>query len=240
MIVKRFAAVAAVLIAAGCSSPAPYTTTTGLLQPGATMTIEAANTELNVYKPAVGEPPNRFTVSATVSANSTPPPPPTIRSAGNGVVINAPGALSQLLVRVPDKVNLVVDSRNGAVNVTDITGNIDVSAGNGDVHVMAPGYAQASTQNGHLAVTFGATEWPGTLKFSSGNGDMEISIPETAKFRVHMHTDDGTLFDDFGLKGTSQGNSETIDGSVNGGGSQRVDIEAKHGTIRLLRLAPQA
>ncbi len=202
------------------------------------MTVMVSNADVNAYKPAAGEPSDRFTVAAT--APSSEPPAPKIRRAGNGIVITAPDPLAQLLIRVPDRVNLVVDSKSGAVNVTDVTGNVDVSAGKGDVRVMVPGYAQASTQNGHLAVTFGATNWPGTLKFYNGNGDIEVYIPEIAKFHVRMHTDNGTLFSDFGLKGTSEGTAETIDGPVNGGGVQGVDIEAKHGTIRLLRLAPQA
>ena len=204
------------------------------------MTIVVSNADVNAYKPAVGEPADRFTVAASVQSNQGPPPAPAVRRAGNGIVITAPDPLTQLLLRIPDRVNLVVNSKSGAVNVTDVTGNVDVSATKGDVHVMVPGYAQASTQSGHLAVTFGSANWPGTLKFYDGNGDMEVYIPELAKFHVRMHTDDGTLFTDFGLKGTSQGSSETIDGPVNGGGVQSVDIEAKRGTIRLLRLAPQA
>ncbi len=204
------------------------------------MTLNVTNADVNAYKPAVGEPSTRFTVAATALSNQAPPASPTVSRAGTGIMVNAPNPLAQLLVRVPDRVNIVVVSKKGAVNVTDVTGNVTVLAGGGDVHVMVPGYAQGSTKAGHLAVTFGASEWPGTLKFSNGNGDIEVYIPEIAKFHVHMHTDDGTLFSDFGLKGTSQGASETIDANVNGGGSHGVDIEAKRGTIRLLRLAPQA
>ena len=204
------------------------------------MTVLVSKADLNAYKPAVGDPSDRFTVSASVQSNHAQPPAPVIRRAGNGITISAPDALGQLLVRVPDRVNLIVDSKNGAVNVTDVSGNVDVNATKGDVRIMVAGYAQASTEDGHLSVTSGATEWPGTLKYYNGNGDTEIYIPAIAKFHVRMHTDDGTLFTDFGLRGTSQGTSETIDGTVNGGGSQNVDIEAKRGTIRLLRLAPQA
>ncbi len=237
---KRLAPFILAAALAACSSQTPYTTTTGELQPSSTLTVHITNGDLNAYKPAVGEPATRFTVAATALPNQAAPASPVVTRAGTGIIVSAPNPLSQLLVRVPDRVDLVVVSKKGAVNVTDVTGNVTVSAGTGDVHVMVPGYAQAATQAGHLAVTFGASEWPGVLKFSNGNGDIEVYIPEIAKFHVHLHTDDGTLFSDFGLKGTSNGSSETIDGNVNGGGSHGVDIEAKRGTIRLLRLAPQA
>ena len=80
----------------------------------------------------------------------------------------------------------------------------------------------------------------GTLSFSSQHGDVELWISTKASFTVRLHTDNGTLFTDFGLQGTSSGTSETIDGSVNGGGPQRIDVETKAGAIRLLRLQPQA
>ena len=228
------------LLLAACSSPSPYAVTTGELTPKSSISVSVANAEFDAYKPAVSDPSNRFTVAATSLPKQAAPVPPAIRHAPNGIAVFAANPLAQLLVRVPDKVDLVVDSKSGAVNVTDITGNVNVKAAKGNVSIMVPGYAQASTNDGHLAVTFGATEWPGTLHFFNGNGDVEVYIPEIAKFHVRLHTDDGTLFTDFGLHGTSQGTSETIESNVNGGGAQSVDIEAKHGTIRLLRLAPQA
>jgi hypothetical protein len=85
----------------------------------------------------------------------------------------------------------------------------------------------------------GAASWPGTLRFSTRRGDVELWIVGRAAFSVHLHTDDGTLFTDFGLRGVSRGPAETIDGTVNGGTAQRVDVETANGSIRLLRLQPQ-
>ncbi len=54
-----------------------------------------------------------------------------------------------------------------------------------------------------------------------------------------LHTENGTLFTDFGLRGVSNRASETIEGDINGGGMQRIDVETLNGAIRLLRLQPQ-
>ena len=232
-------AAAAFALLEACSSPAPYATTTGELAAHATMTVATADATVEVYRPASGEPANRFTVAATAGKGS-PPPPPVIRRAGNGIVITASNPLDRLLVRVPDGVNVVIAGGRGDISVTGITGNADVSASRGDVRIMVSGYAQAATGQGHLAVTIGASQWPGTLKFSDGRGDVEISVLETAKFHVRLHTVDGTLFTDFGLRGAANGKAETIDADVNGGGTQGIDVETRSGTIRLLRLAPQA
>ncbi len=204
------------------------------------MTIRIADAPVAAYQPAQGEPRDRFTLSATARGKTTPPPP-TIRPAGNGISIEASQPLQSLLARVPDGVELVVDSRRGDVSVTDVKGTARIVAAEGSVRVfMRDGYAQAATQHGNVSVAMGALAWPGTLHFSAVNGDIEVSVEETAAFRVHLHTDNGTLFDDFNLRGISAGQAETIDGAVNGGGSQGIDVEVTHGSIRLLRLHAQA
>jgi DUF4097 and DUF4098 domain-containing protein YvlB len=90
-----------------------------------------------------------------------------------------------------------------------------------------------------MSVIFAATDWPGTLHFSSDNGNIELYVNENAKAHVRLHTDDGTVFSDFNLRGTSSGNSETIDAVINGGGPRSVDVEVKTGSIRLMQLKPQ-
>jgi hypothetical protein len=235
----RLFAFLGVLAFVGCyAKQTPYSTAVGILKPTSTMTVAVTSGSLNVYKPAVGEPPDRYTVQAT--ATGAPPPAPIIRAAGNGVVVQASDPLYGLLVRLPDRVNLVVDSSNGNVSVIDVSGNVIVRAHSGRVKVMVPGYAEASTKIGNVEVTIGASQWPGTLKFTTDDGDVTVYVPEIAKFHAHLHTDDGTLFTDFNLTGTSTGSNETIDAPVNGGGSMGIDIETKHGAARLLRLAPQA
>jgi hypothetical protein len=233
------ALVPAALAAAGCSSLSPYVTTVGVLKPPATLTVRVGNAPVSVFAPAAAQHRDLFTISATAIPKGTPPPPPRMMPAARGVVLDAPNRLAALLVRVPDGVNVAIESRNGDVNVTDITGNARVAAAAGNVTVMLPGYAQAAVGRGNLSITMGATRWPGTLHFSSQRGDIALWISGKAACTVHLHTDDGTLFTDFGLLGVSSGRAETIDGNVNGGGASHIDVEATSGAIRLLRLQPQ-
>lgn len=202
------------------------------------MTVRLARGVLDAYHPANGEPRNRFTVSATARKREAQPAAPQLRSSIGGVTVSA-GSLAELLVRVPDGVDLIVNSRDGNVNVTDITGNADIVVGKGDVTAMLPGYAQAHAGRGNLSVRLGSEDWPGTLRFSTGRGDVDVWIRDRASFHVHMHTSNGTIFTDFNLHGSSQGRSETIDGNVNGGGPHGVDIETNAGEVRLLQLHPQ-
>jgi hypothetical protein len=223
-----------------CNATSPYVTTVGVLKPGTTLTVRvAAGATLNAFAPEARQRRDLFTVAATALSKGAPPPPPLLRPAAGGLVVAAPNPLAALLIRVPDRVNLVVESRRGDVNVTDITGNARVVAGNGNVALMLPGYAQAAIGQGNLKVTMGAEDWPGTLRFSTQNGDVQLRVRATVGFTVRLHTGDGVLFTDFGLRGVSSGRSETIDGSVNGGGARRIDVETGSGGIQLLRLQPQ-
>lgn len=204
------------------------------------LTVNIESGVVNAFKPAQGDLPDQYTIAATALAGANPPPAPRFRANGSGVIVDATGKLANLLVRVPQGVDLVVHSKNGNVNITDISGNVDVHADKGDVKIMVPGGAQATTTDGSIDLTMGKTSWLGTLHDRAHNGDVTVYIPETAAFHVRMHTDDGTLFTDFGLIGTSHGSSETIDAPVNGGGAFGLDLESNRGTVRLLRLAPQA
>jgi hypothetical protein len=222
-----------------CSTPAPYVTTVGILKPGAALAVRVGSATLDAYQPASGTRRDLFTLSATALPKGTPPPAPRVQPVPPGVVVRAPDTYQSLLVRVPDGVNLIVNSQHGNVNVTDISGNARIVAADGNVDLRMPGYAQAAVGTGNLTVMMGALIWPGTLRFSTRKGDVEVWINAKAAFAVHLHTDNGVLFTDFGLRGTSSGPSETIDGNVNGGSAQDVDVETASGSIRLLGLHPQ-
>jgi hypothetical protein len=236
--VNRAGLLLPVLLAA-CSTPAPYVTTVGALRPGTTLAVRIGSGVVNAYQPAQNQARDLFTIAATAAATGTPPPAPRLHPAPLGVVVRAPYAYQALLVRVPDGVNLAIDSQRGNVNVTDITGNVRVAARRGNVDVKVPGYAQASVGEGNISVMMGATQWPGTLHFVADRGDVEVWIEARAAFGVRLHTDNGVLFTDFGLRGTANGSAETIDGVVNGSAAQRIDVETHDGAIRLLRLTPQ-
>ncbi len=210
-----------------------------MLKPGESLAVRTGTAVVNAYQPLVNGPRDLYTISATALPKATTPPAPSVQAVPGGLVVTTSGTLRALLVRVPDGVNLDIESNRGNVNVTDITGNVRVVAHVGNVDVKVPGYAQVAADDGNVSVMMGATQWPGTLHFSSRRGDVEVWIGAKAAFWVHLHTDDGVLFTDFGLRGTSKGVAETIDGSVNGGSDQRIDVETTAGAIRLLRLEPQ-
>lgn len=224
----------------GCgSSLTAYATSTGTLPAGSTFAVTSAGSQIDVYKPAVGQTPSTYTVIESAVPGSYPATRD-LTIAPRSAKLDVAPFYNQVLVRVPDRVALSIHATKGTINVTDISGPSVVSTGDGEVKIMVPGYAQASSGSGNVTVFMGATQWPGTLHFATTKGDAEVWINATAQFHIRMHTARGTIFTDFPVTGTSNGESETIDSIVGGGHpKQSIDIEVADGGIRLLQLKPQ-
>lgn len=236
---KRVALLLLLVVLGACSEgPPPYATSVGVLHPHEELIVHIVRGVVNAYEPLIGQRNDIFTIQAYAEPNSAPAAP-RIRTIAGGIEVDAP-ALRSLLVRVPKSVRLVVVSQSGDVNVTDISGSATVTLTDGNADLMLPSYGQVSDEgSGTVKVLVGSGDWPGTLRFSDARGDLNLSINENAKFHVHLHTGNGTIFTDFPLRGVSRGTSETVDGNVNGGAARGVDVEVGSGTIRLLSLAPQ-
>ncbi len=223
------------LLASGCAAAPAAVTRTGILQPGGTVLVRSIAGDINAYAPARGEPADRFTISAYTGS------PAGVAFSVQRLVVHAsarvPGV--RFLVRAPRGTALDLETQTGNIGVADYDGVVNAHAGSGDIKMLIPSFGSASTGHGNISVIFASDSWPGTLRFASDDGNVEVYVNEHARARVRMHTDDGTVFSDFNLTGTSSGTAETIDAPINGGGPRSIDIEVKRGSIRVMQLKPQ-
>jgi len=150
-----------------------------------------------------------------------------------------PSAAVDYTVRVPKQAHLSLFTANGSIHATDVAQPVDARVRTGEIKIQIPSYANAATEEGNITVLFGDAQWPGTLHFSTERGDIEVWVPATADADVNLHTDHGTIFTDFNLRGTSSGDTETIAGSIGRGGNRKVDVHVTNGSIRMLKLTPQ-
>lgn len=210
---------------------------TGVMPPGGTIVVRNIQGDINAYAPERGQPKDTYTVDA-YAASASPPPAQISRT---GLLVNArsvvPGV--RYLVRGPRGGAMTLDTQRGSIMVADFEGVVNARVGRGDIKMLIPEYGSASIGTGNISVIFASTDWPGTLHFTAENGNVELYVNENAKAHVHLHTDDGTVYSDFPLKGTSKGNAETIDSVINGGASRSIDVEVKTGSVRLMQLKPQ-
>ena len=219
---------------AACAAPPPNFKQTGVFPPGATIVARNISGNIEGYAPERGQPADMYTVAAY-----GPPGSITLNKAPLLVTAkaNIPGV--NFLVRGPKGGSMDLSTGVGNIHVGDFEGIVNAHTGRGDISMLIPMYGSASIGTGNMSVIFASTDWPGTLHFTIGNGNVELYVNEHAQAHVRLHTDNGSLFTDFPLRGTSHGNNETIDGVINGGGPRSIDVWVHNGLIRLLQLKPQ-
>jgi len=226
------------LALAACGKPTPAIQSTGTLAPGGAIVLRNAVGSIEAYAPEIGQPASTYTVDFF---GPTEEQPKIIRT--NAVVSIVPTGFTpanRYLIRAPKNTTLNVSTQNGSINVEDVDAVVNAETGTGAINVMCYQYANAHAANGNVQATFSSTDWTGTLHFGADKGDVAVYLNATVNAHVRLHTRHGSIFTDFPLRGSSSGQTETIDGVLNGGASRSVDIEVGEGVIRLLQLKPQA
>lgn len=225
----------ALITLASCSGGAPVIERSGILQPGGALVVSNIAGDIDAYAPARNQSADRYTIDAFASS------PGDVSVSISRLLLRAqaktPGVRFQ--VRAPRGTSMNLSTRTGNINVQDYDGVVNASTGNGDIKMLIPAYGNAFAQKGNVSVIFASDSWNGTLHFGSDDGNVEVYVNENAKARIRMHTDNGTVFSDFNITGKSSGTGETIDAPVNGGGPRSIDVEVKHGDIRVMQLKPQ-
>jgi Putative adhesin len=224
------------LLASACAAQTPTLKRSGPFQPGGTIAVRNIRGDINVFAPERGQSPNEYTVWAYEPpdvAKTTVTVQPLL------VTAQAHAADVRFLVRGPSGAAIDVSTTEGNINVADVDGIVNARTGRGDIKMLIPLYGNASIGSGNMSVVYASTTWPGTLHFTTDNGNIELYVNENARAAVHLHTDNGSIFSDFGLRGTSEGTSETIDSVINGGGPRSINVDVHIGSIRLMQLKPQ-
>ena len=219
-----------------CAAQAPTIRRDGVFPPGAAIVVNNVQGDIDAFAPERGQPADRYTVAAYEPSSTL-----SVSIVQKHLLIDAravsPGV--RFLVRGPAGATMNLNTDNGSIMVADFEGTVNAHVGEGNIKMLIPQYGNASIGTGNISVIFASTDWPGTLHFSAQRGNIELYVNENAKAHVRMHTDDGTVYSDFPLRGTSHGNNETIDAPINGGGPRSIDVEVAIGSIRLMQLKPQ-
>lgn len=225
------------LAVAGCGSERAAIAKQGAMARG-TMNVTAANGKIEAYPPAVGEHKDHYTIQVLPRGDG----PPALNEVVDGYTrrfSTRGGGPADIFVRIPQGIHASLRTPKGDIHVSDVNAPVDAAAGMGNIKIQIPSYATARTGRGNVSVTFGDVNWPGTLHFESDQGDVEVWLPADANAAVDLHTDHGTVFTDFDLRGSASGQSETIVGHLGSGGNRSLVIRAKNGNVRLLKLVPQ-
>ncbi|BCJ43452.1 hypothetical protein GCM10010168_42380 [Actinoplanes ianthinogenes] len=115
-------------------------------------------------------------------------------------------------IEVPAFFRATLDSDGGAVSVTGLSGELDLTSGGGAVEADGIGPVTARTGGGAVRLTFATP--PGTVRVDSSGGDVTLRLPRDS-YRVDARADGG----DTSIEVPTDGAAPRRIGVDSGGGS---------------------
>ncbi len=138
-------------------------------------------------------------------------------------------------VFVPRRSDLSLESHNGGIAISDVTGKLEFSALNGGVVLRrVGGSVKGGTTNGGLVVELAGDRWDGeALDVKTTNGGIVMSVPENYSAHLETGTVNGSISVDFPV--TVQGRI-TRELAVNlGSGGATVRAVTTNGGVKIKR-----
>lgn len=138
---------------------------------------------------------------------------------------------------VPLDTDLDIETQNGGISVTDVTGRIDFRAVNGGVHLTGVGGdVVGRTTNGGLHVELDGRSWDGEgLDVQTTNGGVTLLVPSDYSARLETGTTNGGIDIDFPV--TVQGRIGRQLITTLGEGGPMVRAVTTNGGVRIGRSA---
>ena len=127
-----------------------------------------------------------------------------------------------------------VETVNGGVNISGVSGNVVAESVNGGVDVTdLAGDAKLSTVNGSVDAGFVRLEGDQSVKAETVNGRVTIRLPEDADVRVSADTLNGSISGkEFGLHTDKGFVGSDLNGNI-GHGKARLNIDTVNGSIKI-------
>jgi hypothetical protein len=136
---------------------------------------------------------------------------------------------------VPRAMDLDLETRNGGVSVTDVSGDIRFQAMNGGVHLArVGGDVRGRTMNGGLTVELAGDHWEGAgLDAQTTNGGVKMVVPENYSAELVTGTVNGGLNIDFPV--TVRGRIGRQLRTTLGEGGAPIRVTTTNGGVRITR-----
>ena len=135
-------------------------------------------------------------------------------------------------VRVPPGVAFTGRTVNGGVDAEGLGGNLVLATVNGSISFSTTGHAEATTVNGGIRGSFGASDWADDLGFQTVNGSITLDLPDALSADVEASTVNGSISTDFPVTVRGRFSTRRLTGTI-GDGGRRLELETVNGGISL-------
>ncbi|MCZ6918624.1 MAG: hypothetical protein O7I93_17755 [Gemmatimonadetes bacterium] len=139
-------------------------------------------------------------------------------------------------IMVPRESDLSLESVNGGIGISAVTGDMDFRTTNGGISLVGvSGDVRGSTTNGGLHVELDGEEWVGRgLDVRTINGGVNLEIPENFRADLEIGTRNGGFEIDFPIVLQGRINRRQIRTELNGGGTL-IRAVTTNGGVRVRR-----
>jgi hypothetical protein len=135
-------------------------------------------------------------------------------------------------VQVPAGVRLLANTVNGAINASDLQGDIVANTVNGSIELSTTGLAKANTVNGSISASMGRANWTGDLEFTTVNGGITLEVGNDISADVKAETVNGDISTDFPLTVQGRFGPRRISGTI-GRGGRTLHLTTVNGSIEI-------
>jgi DUF4097 and DUF4098 domain-containing protein YvlB len=138
-------------------------------------------------------------------------------------------------LKVPRRARLsAVETVNGAVEVSGVSGDVKISSVNGPVTAQnLAGEARLSTVNGSVKASFDKLEGTPSITLHTVNGSISLAIPDKANAEFNASTVHGGISSDFGMPVSRHRIGGSVSGRIGNGGAH-IKLSSVNGGIRIM------
>ncbi len=136
------------------------------------------------------------------------------------------------LVKVPKTIAVTLESSNGDISVTGLTGAFRASASNGRIIGMdLGGSAHASTTNGVVELTMAAVT--GDVTAETTNGQVTVTVPRGTHATLSARVTNGEISHENLDLQVTESSRRRLDGRL-GTGGPAIRVETTNGAVRVI------
>lgn len=138
-------------------------------------------------------------------------------------------------ITLPTDVNVVADTSNGSIEVSELTGDLRLDTSNGEINVhsaVGPSRIVAETSNGRIVVSANPTG--GRYQLETSNGSIIVRIPDQLGVDVMAGTSNGSVDLGPGQWTITGGKISTKNVSAQrGDGALELRLDTSNGSIKV-------
>ena len=135
-------------------------------------------------------------------------------------------------ITVPRSMTLDVETTNGAIEVTGVSGMLKVETTNGHIRLdRCAGNVDASTTNGGIRAELVSVDRSRTNRIETTNGKIVLTVPSSLAAEIDASTTNGGIDSELAVTTHSVGR-HTLRGTINGGGAP-LRLRTTNGSIEI-------